>query len=592
MSDELNPDPNSTVDRPSAGGVSTSDYLPDEAAGTMIGPYKLLQQLGKGGMGVVWMADQTAPVQRRVALKIIKSGMDSDHVLARFEAERQALAMMDHPNIAKVLDAGATSASRPYFVMELVKGIPFTKYCDQEHLTPKERLELFIPVCNAVQHAHQKGIIHRDLKPSNVLIALYDGKPVPKVIDFGIAKAMHQKLTERTMFTEVGQIVGTLEYMAPEQAELNNLDIDTRADIYSLGVMLYELLTGAPPFTPKDLRGAAFIETMRIIREVEPAKPSAKLSKSEELPAIAAKRKLEPKKLTGLVQGDLDWVVMKCLEKDRARRYETANQLGQELQRFLTDEPVLAGPPSLGRRARNLLRRNKGLAAAMVVLFVAIVVGAFGAILGSVFPNWHGQSPTKNSAGGYPVYKDSFDDFGKYTVKVGDKSLEINLYGLVTGIHEKKVRDTHAKDTVEIKVEVPDRPGTFVLKAAPNNFKNYIQQSRDIMDDNAPEATQVVDKEDVKAAEGAFVYASGTVYEAIEYLKSQRKKGSGNPEWVDLVKKEHPEWMIEDPQVRLQIIEGLDGLFDQIQRAKVECSKLLGETYEEPGKKKSEPRSK
>ena len=244
--------------------------------------------------------------------------------------------------------------------MELVKGIPFNNYCDQEHLTPKERLELFIPVCNAVQHAHQKGIIHRDLKPSNVLIALYDGKPVPKVIDFGIAKATHQKLTERTLFTEVGQIVGTLEYMAPEQAEMNNLDIDTRADIYSLGVMLYEVLTGTLPFSTKLPRGEGFLEMLRLIREVEPQKPSTKISSSEELPAIAAKRKLEPKELSRFVKGDLDWIVMKCLEKERGRRYETANQLGQELRRFLADEPVQAGPPSVGYRAKKFLKRNKG----------------------------------------------------------------------------------------------------------------------------------------------------------------------------------------------------------------------------------------
>jgi WD40 repeat protein/serine/threonine protein kinase len=351
---------------------------PLENVGTRIGPYKLLQKLGEGGMGAVYMAEQEQPVKRRVALKIIKAGMDSAHVIARFEQERQALALMDHPNIAKVLDAGTTASGRPYFVMELVKGIPLTRFCDQERLTPRERLALFIPVCQAVQHAHTKGIIHRDLKPSNVLIALYDGKPVPKVIDFGVAKATAQKLTERTMFTEVGQIVGTLEYMAPEQAELNNLDIDTRADIYSLGVLLYELLTGSPPFTAKQLRGAAFTEMLRLIREVEPPKPSTKLSGSEELPSIAARRKLEPAKLTKLVQGDLDWIVMKALEKDRGRRYETANGFARDIERYLADEPVAAGPPSAGYRLRKFVKRNKGRVAAASLAAALLVLGVAG----------------------------------------------------------------------------------------------------------------------------------------------------------------------------------------------------------------------
>jgi non-specific serine/threonine protein kinase/serine/threonine-protein kinase len=355
-----------------------------DVAGSAIGPYKLLQKLGEGGMGAVYMAEQEQPVKRRVALKIIKAGMDTAHVIARFEQERQALAMMDHPSIAKVLEAGTTGTNRPYFVMELVKGIPITKYCDQEHLTPKERLELFIPVCQAVQHAHQKGIIHRDLKPSNVLIALYDGKPIPKVIDFGVAKATAQKLTEKTMFTEVGQIVGTVEYMAPEQAELNNLDIDTRADIYSLGVILYELLTGSPPFTSKQLRGAAFAEMLRMIREVEPPKPSTKLSSSKDLPSIAAKRKLEPKKLSRLVHGDLDWIVMKCLEKERSRRYESANGLALELQRYLHDEPVLAGPPSAAYRLRKFVRRNRGPVVAAALVALALMAGITGTTIGLV----------------------------------------------------------------------------------------------------------------------------------------------------------------------------------------------------------------
>jgi non-specific serine/threonine protein kinase/serine/threonine-protein kinase len=326
--------------------------------------------------------------------------MDSAQVIARFEQERQALALMDHPNIAKVLDAGTTQHGRPYFVMELVKGIPITKFCDQEHLTPRERLELFVPVCQAVQHAHHKGVIHRDLKPSNVLIALYDGKPVPKVIDFGVAKAISQKLTERTMFTEVGSIVGTLEYMAPEQAELNNLDIDTRADVYSLGVLLYELLTGSPPFTGKQLRSAGFAEMMRLIREVEPPRPSTKLSSSAELPSIAANRKLEPKRLTRLMHGDLDWIAMKCLEKDRGRRYETPNGLALDVQRYLADEPVLAGPPSAGYRLRKFVQRNKGPVLAAAVVLLALLGGIAGTTWGLVQANraWAAEAVQRQAA--------------------------------------------------------------------------------------------------------------------------------------------------------------------------------------------------
>jgi tetratricopeptide (TPR) repeat protein/serine/threonine protein kinase len=368
------------LEKPFEVNSPTINQPPAEQAGAQIGPYKLLQQIGEGGMGTVFMAEQTEPVQRKVALKLIKPGMDSRQVIARFEAERQALALMDHPHIAKVLDAGTTGSGLPYFVMELVKGVPITKYCDEHHLTPRERLELFIPVCQAVQHAHQKGIIHRDLKPSNVLVALYDGRPVPKVIDFGVAKATGQKLTERTMYTEFGAIVGTLEYMSPEQAESNQLDIDTRSDIYSLGVLLYELLTGTTPFEKKRLKDAALMEILRIIREDEPQRPSTRLSTTDELPSIAANRGLEPNKLSGLVRGDLDWIVMKALEKDRNRRYETASGFAVDIQRYLADEPVSACPPSIAYRLRKFARRNRGTltVSAVVVLAVFAVAGSVG----------------------------------------------------------------------------------------------------------------------------------------------------------------------------------------------------------------------
>jgi serine/threonine protein kinase/tetratricopeptide (TPR) repeat protein len=367
----------SYLEAPVAAGQRTLDEAPaTERPGTVIGPYKLLQQIGEGGMGTVFMAEQTQPVQRKVALKIIKPGMDSRQVIARFEAERQALALMDHPNIARVLDAGTTQTGRPYFVMELVKGVPITRYCDEHRLSPKQRLELFVPICQAVQHAHQKGIIHRDLKPSNVLVAEYDDKPVAKVIDFGVAKATGPKLTERTMFTEFGQVVGTLEHMSPEQAKLNALDIDTRSDIYALGVLLYELLTGTTPFDTRRLHEAAFDEMLRIIREEEPPKPSTRLSTTKELPSVAANRGLESKKLSGLLRGELDWIVMKCLEKDRGRRYETANGLARDIERYLHDEPVYACPPSVGYRLRKFARRHKASLTTAALLLAALLLGS------------------------------------------------------------------------------------------------------------------------------------------------------------------------------------------------------------------------
>jgi serine/threonine protein kinase/tetratricopeptide (TPR) repeat protein len=371
----------STAD-PAAAAVTIVGAL-REGPGTRIGQYKILQLIGEGGFGSVFMAEQEKPVSRKVALKIIKLGMDTRQVVARFEQERQALAMMDHPNIARVLDAGATETGRPFFVMELVKGDPVVEYCDKNNLSIEDRLELFAQVCHAVQHAHSKGIIHRDIKPSNILVSTQDGKPHTKVIDFGIAKATASKLTEKTLFTEHRQLIGTPEYMSPEQAE-GNLDIDTRTDVYSLGVLLYELLTGTTPFTGKELRSAAFGELQRIIREVEPPKPSTRLSNnSDTLASVAAKRHTEPKRLGTIVRGELDWIVMKALEKDRQRRYETANGLAMDVRRYLSGEAVLAAPPSRKYLAVKFIRRHRGVVAAgsavALSLFAGVVVSAWQA---------------------------------------------------------------------------------------------------------------------------------------------------------------------------------------------------------------------
>ena len=356
--------------------AATIDPAPIERLGTMLGPYKLLQQIGEGGMGIVFMAEQTQPVRRQVALKVIKPGMDSRQIIARFEAERQALAMMDHVNIARVLDGGATESGRPYFVMELVHGVPITNYCDENHLTARERLELFVPVCQAIHHAHQKGIIHRDIKPSNVMVTLYDGRPVPKVIDFGVAKATEQRLTERTLFTQYGTLVGTFQYMSPEQAEMSALGVDTRSDIYSLGVMLYELLTGSTPLTHKQATEAAYAEILRMIKDDEPPKPSTRLSDSgEALASISAQRSTEPAKLARLMRGELDWIVMKCLEKDRNRRYETANSFAADLRRYLDDEPVQACPPSARYRFGKFARRNNRILATAAAAVLTLCLG-------------------------------------------------------------------------------------------------------------------------------------------------------------------------------------------------------------------------
>ena len=373
----------SPVDHSPVGEAMASEAPTTEVEGTMIGHYLLLQEIGKGGFGAVWAAEQQEPIKRRVALKIIKLGMDTKEVIARFEAERQALALMDHPNIAKVFDAGATESGRPYFVMELVKGIPITEYCDKEKLTTDERLDLFIKVCHAVQHAHQKGIIHRDIKASNILVTSLDGVPVPKVIDFGIAKATQQELTEQTVYTKFHQFIGTPSYMSPEQVAMASSDIDTRTDIYSLGVLLYELLTETTPFDSKELLASGIDQMRNIIREKEPQRPSKKvetLAKTVQTEA-AVYRSVAPSELVSKLRDDLDWIVMKCLEKERSRRYETANSLAEDLGRHLDHEPITARPPSTVYRMQKSWQRNK-------VVFTAGAAAALALVFGIAIASW------------------------------------------------------------------------------------------------------------------------------------------------------------------------------------------------------------
>ena len=519
---------------------ATIDQPITEKPGTQIGPYKLLQKVGEGGMGVVYMAEQKEPVKRRVALKIIKPGMDTRQVIARFEAERQALAMMDHPNIAKVLDAGQTSSGRPYFVMELVNGISVTQYCDEQHLTPKERLELFVPICQAVQHAHQKGVIHRDLKPSNILVALYDGQAVPKVIDFGVAKATSQTLTEKTMFTQLGQVVGTLEYMSPEQAERNQLDVDTRSDVYSLGVVLYELLTGDTPFDRQRLRSAAFDEMLRIIREEVPSKPSAKVSSSQSLPSIAANRRIEPARLSSTIRGDLDWIVMRALEKDRLRRYDTASAFSEDIVRYLGDEAVLARSPSPLYRFRKFARRNRALMTTATSVTLALFISLIG-----IF--WQ-LARVKRAEQIAQSERQAAETEKKHAINANKLAVE-NLGKARAAVNE----------FVKISAKLSGVSGTErlhreLIDSALRYYEDFLQSNGDNSELQADLASAHLNIGRLKKRLGSFRDALTSYKKAEAILKTSRQDAPGNPRFKRTLASVH----FENGWVRLQLddVEG------------------------------------
>ncbi len=537
---------------------ATVTPLPSEAPGSRIGRYKLLQSIGEGGFGTVFMADQTEPVHRRVALKIIKAGMDTKQVIARFEAERQALALMDHPNIARVLDAGATDQGRPFFVMELVRGEPVTRYCDQERLSIRQRLGLFRDICNAAEHAHQKGIIHRDLKPSNVLVTVADGEPLPKVIDFGIAKATASRLTDKTLFTEMHQLIGTPEYMSPEQAEVAGVDIDTRSDIYSLGVLLYELLAGSTPLDRSRLQSTPLAEIQRLIREEEPPRPSLRIAAMKSSGAqawtpitnhtrassaieIAERRRSEPVQLTRAIRGDLDWIVMKCLEKDRARRYPTASALAEDIRRYLTDQPVSATPPSSRDRFSKFTRRNKRLVASLVVIFLTLVA-ATGVSLIFAFRAASARDRERRALAREIEQRERADREAAQTRAVADFQSNmlsgIDLEVMGTGIKEEIRQHVHSAVERQSISDDPQQPRRNVeeIDAELASFDRHIDWvraadvARRVIDEFVLErAGQALEKEfaerplvqaDIKNAIGTNYRALGMYAKAETYLSA------------------------------------------------------------------------
>jgi len=500
-----------------------------------IGPYRLLEKLGEGGMGEVWLADQHEPIRRKVALKIIKPGMDSKQVVARFEAERQALAMMDHPSIAKVYDAGATPAGRPYFVMEHVKGVPITEHCDRHKLTNQQRLELFVQVCEGVQHAHQKAVIHRDLKPGNVLISVQDGNPLPKIIDFGVAKATAQKLTDKTMHTQLGMLIGTLEYMSPEQAEMTGQDVDTRADVYALGVVLYELLVGALPFDPAALREVGLEAIVRKIREDEPPKPSTRLgSLGEHSTESARRRRTNPPALKRELSGDLDWITMKALEKDRTRRYASPLELAADIRRYLTDQPVLAGPPSAMYRARKFVKRNTVVVvAASVVLVMLIVFAVAMAVQAGRIASERDRANLEARA------KGQVSDFMKDLFTVSDPAEARG--GSITA---RELLDRGAEKIGVMLVEQPD-VGAELAAVIGEVYRNlglyeeaeplldqYLATSRELFGDAHPNALDAMEEL------GALYYAQGRYDDAEPFLAEvnevrRRDLGQDHPDTLN-----------------------------------------------------------
>jgi tetratricopeptide (TPR) repeat protein len=512
---------------PNAGGPTGSGSQPSE----LIGRYKLLQRLGEGGFGEVWMAEQSEPVRRRVALKVMKLGMDTRRLIARFEAERQALALMDHPHIARVLDAGATAQGRPYFVMELVRGVAITEYCDRENLAIEARLELFRDVCLAVQHAHQKGIIHRDLKPSNVLVTVADGRATPKVIDFGIAKATQGALTDKTLFTELRQLIGTPAYMSPEQAEMSGVDIDTRTDVYSLGVLLYELLTGTTPLSTQELLAAGLAEIHRIIREVEPTKPSTKLSTSEALPSIAAHRHTEPKRLGALVRGDLDWIVMRCLEKDRGRRYATASALAEDVRRHLAGEAVEAAPPSRAYRARKFVRRHRtGVSAALLVGLV-LVLGIAGTTFGLLRATDQAARAERELDRAREVKRFLSDMLGSVDPDVAQGQDSTLLRGMLDDAAVRIAAGT--VEDIGIEADLRDTIGSTYLAlgrhdlAAPHLLR-ALEIRREVLGEDDPATLDSLGNAgQLLLAQGRFTEAEATQREAVD--RSRRALGDLHP---------------------------------------------------------------